>query len=120
MKTLDISSEIRSDNLRKEILNKYESIYMFCTKTGEDYSSITKYLNKALKIGDKVAKRLEQVLEVKEGSLDSGIVKEKFISLPILSTYAQEPIIDFNYILEQSMSTVPLQLNTIEVMGFSC
>ncbi len=87
MPTMDIIGVSRSNILNSIIISNYGgSVQNFCTATGEDYGAIHKYVNQALRIGDRVARRLEKVMELTNGYLDKSIPKFDVTEVPVITT----------------------------------
>lgn len=95
---VDVESIARSLAFNRILSEKGEDIHAFCLRTGEDYSSIYKYLNRSLKIGTKVARKLERLLEVAEGELDSEISKELVVYIPVISNMTVENWSPFDFV----------------------
>lgn len=83
-KSLDVIGESRSDTLHKLISENYKTTNHFCTENGEDHTAIYKYLNKKVKMSDKVARRLESVFNKPDGYFDQGILKTSATNIPII------------------------------------
>ena len=83
-KALDIIGVSRRDILQKLITEQYKNINNFCNQTGEDYSAIYRYINKDVKIGDKVIKRLEGLFNKPEGFFDQQLPKMASVDIPIV------------------------------------
>ncbi len=118
MKTLDIISVTRSDNLNKFITKNNESVYAFCQRTGEDYPSINKYINKTLKMGDKVARRLEKLLGINEGAFDAGVPSAQFAELPILDSIIPSGT-NIKSMIKQAAGKVLLEEEIIKSFGWN-
>ncbi len=117
-KTLDFMSINRSDNLDNHFKSLAESVYAFCQRNDLDYSSINKYLNKTLKIGDKVARRLENLLGLDEGALDAGLPNEKYVMLPIVESCSNNPDFCLDDAIKNSRETVTLERAIISSFGW--
>lgn len=117
-KTLDFMSINRSDNLDNHFKALGESVYAFCQRNGLDYSSINKYLNKTLKIGDKVARRLEDLLGLDEGALDVGLPNEKYVMLPIVESCLNNSEFSIGDAIKNSKETVTLERAIITSFGW--
>lgn len=76
-----------SENRRlvlQTLINKYYSnINDFCTKNGEDYSLVHKYLSGKVKIGNVPIKRFEKIFDLSVGAFDLNITEHKSYSIPI-------------------------------------
>lgn len=83
-KTLDIISTSRRDTLHKLISENYKTTNHFCTETGEDHAAIYKYLNKNVKMSDKVARRLEKTFNKVEGYFDQQVPKTSSVDIPVI------------------------------------
>lgn len=116
-KTLDIISTVRSDNLLDNIKAKYDSVYTFCVEHNEDYSSINKYVNKTLKIGDKLARRFEQLLNLHEGELDEGVPDQQIVKIPIVSSFSDSKF-DLDLITQNATQHVQLKASIIKSFGW--
>ena len=111
MKNIDFISASRSARLWPLILGRYGGIAKFCQDTGEDYGAIHKYVNGMLKIGDRVARRLEGLINVDSGYLDEDIPRYLTTNIPLLSidmmkSVAYNPKIfksDKSFILRQDL-----------------
>lgn len=80
----DIVSITRSDNLAMLIKNKFDSVYAFCLAKKLDYSSVNKYINRTLKLGDSVSRKLEDMLGEPVGALDKGVPVKKIELIPLV------------------------------------
>jgi hypothetical protein len=118
MKNLDFMSINRSDNLDNHFKALSESVYAFCQRNRLDYSSINKYLNKTLKIGDKVARRLEDLLGLDEGALDAGLPNEKYVMLPIVESCLNNSEFSIGDAIKNSKETVTLERAIITSFGW--
>ncbi len=119
MKNFDIIDLSRSSVLGELINKRYGGIQEFCQQTGEDYGAIHKYLNQVLKMGDKVARRLEEeVFKVTQGYLDKNVAKEKVTYIPIVPTILEDGqnIAD---LIQQTTETSLLENSTIEAFGWN-
>lgn len=83
-KVNDIISIVRSDNLLKAILRKFDSVYAFCQFEKLDYSSVNKYVNQTLKLGDSATRKLERVLGESVGAFDKGVPVKKVEQIPFI------------------------------------
>lgn len=117
-KALDIISVARSNNLIENIKKGGETVYSFCQRTNEDYPSINKYINKTLKIGDKVARRLEVLLNLNNGDLDDGLPDEQFAKLPIIDMLSHNEF-NLNNAMKNAESCVLLQNSIISSFGWN-
>lgn len=88
-KTLDIIGQSRRDMLYKLISENYKTTNHFCTETGEDYAAIYKYLNKNVKMSDKVARRLEKAFNKIEGYFDQQIPKTSSVDIPVIDNVVE-------------------------------
>ena len=85
MTDIDYISASRGALIYAEITKQYGGIAQFCHDTGEDYSAIHKYVHGALRVGDKVARRLEPLIKFSPRELDKNIPKQLGTNVPVLS-----------------------------------
>lgn len=83
-KSLDIIGVSRRDTLQKLIAENYKNMNDFCKQAGENYAAIHGYINKNIKMSDKVARRLELVFNKPSGFLDQNIQGSGSVSIPIV------------------------------------
>lgn len=116
--SLDLTSIARSEAFNRALIKNNENIHEFCQRTGEDYSSIYKYLHKSLKIGDKVARKLEFLLGLNPGELDAEIPKELVTYVPVISNSfkANE---DLNDLLVKKERLCSIKNDVIEAFGWN-
>lgn len=108
----------RSDNLDGCFKKLNESVYSFCNRNGLDYSSINKYLNKTLKIGDKVARRLEDLLGLDEGALVVGLPNEKYVTLPVVDSLSGNTEFCLDAAIKNSHESVTLERAVMTAFGW--
>jgi hypothetical protein len=84
VKSLDLIGISRKRALAHLITGGYKNINDFCTKTGEDYAAIYRYLNKNIKIGDKVISRLAKIFEKSPEYFDTYMPNIKSVDIPII------------------------------------
>lgn len=99
-KVLDITGKSRRDTLEKLISENYKTTHHFCTETGEDYAAIYKYLNKNVKMSDKVARRLEKAFNKIEGYFDRNIPKTSSVDIPVVDNTS-----DVNFTLAEIITS---------------
>lgn len=115
-KVTDVVSLIRSDNLLQYIKRKFNSVYAFCEAKNLDYSSVNKYVNQSLKIGDTVARKLENALGETAGALDKGLQVKKISLLPFIKdTKEYSKVIDYN---EKAENLVQINTDFIAANGW--
>lgn len=114
---IDIVSLIRSQNLIKCIDEEYINVHNFCKVKNLDYSTIFKYVNNKLKIGDNVVKKLEIALGVTEGTLDIGLAIQRVELLPIIKTLTEYNQVFIN---KESFNTyLQVNIDIINAIGES-
>lgn len=101
-KALDIVGISRRSILRKLISEKYKSIGDFCTQTGEDYAAIYRYYHNEVKMGDKLIKRLEGVLNLPDGYFDKQLPKLAAVDIPIIDNTIKKPTMKLAEIIAHS------------------
>lgn len=115
-KVTDVVSLIRSDNLLQYIKRKFNSVYAFCEANSLDYSSVNKYVNQTLKMGDAVARKLEKALGEVEGTLDKGLQVKKVELLPFIKDAKEySRVIDHN---EKSENLIQINTDFIAANGW--
>ena len=112
-KSLDVIGISRRDLVRQLILNDYKNINNFCTETGEDYGAIYRYLNKDVRIGDKVIKRLEKLFNKPTGYFDQQLPKATTVDIPIISNIVNKDM-SLSEILSASQKSAMLEQRTLE------
>lgn len=112
-KALDVIGISRRDLVRESILNQYRNINDFCTATGEDYGAIYRYLNKDVRIGDKVIARLEKILNKPAGYFDKQLPKATTVDIPIIPNTVDKSM-SLPEILSTSQKSAMLEQRTIE------
>ncbi len=86
MKQLDVTGISRRDVLSEEVLDNYNNINNFCKIFGLDYGAIYRYINNDVRISDKVARKLESLLNKPEGYLDQKIPSIATAEIPVISS----------------------------------
>lgn len=84
VKSLDLIGISRQRALAHLIADGYKNINDFCTKTGEDYAAIYRYLHKDVKIGDKVISRLANIFVKSPEYFDTYMPNIKSVDIPII------------------------------------
>jgi hypothetical protein len=118
VKYLDFKSINRSDNLNNHFKVLNISIYDFCRHNNLDYSSVHKYLNKKLKIGDNVARRFETLLNLNENALDTGLPNEKYVTLPVVDSLSGNTEFCLDAAIKNSHESVTLERAVMTASGW--
>lgn len=116
MKSIDYVSASRGNLLSELISSEYGGVAKFCQDTGEDYGAIHKYVNGALRIGDKVARRLEGFFKVNAGYLDKNIPNKLLTNVPVVSIDEAKSI---NFKLEQNEASENILLENGLVKAYA-
>jgi hypothetical protein len=106
-KTLDLIGISRRDLLKEIIFGNYKNINHFCNETGEDYGAIYRYLNNDVKIGDKVVRRLEKLLNKPEGFFDQKRPQLDMFTIPVVPNVIEDKNITFEDLIKNSSPSEP-------------
>lgn len=83
-KQLDVTGISRRDLLSEAIAEKFNNLNEFCKKSGLDYGAIYRYIHNNVRISDKVARKLEVLLDKSEGYLDQKVPSIATVEIPVI------------------------------------
>ena len=88
LKTANMDSilESRRKGLSKLVRSNYKSINDFCKQHSLDYSAVHRYLSGALKIGNNVVKKFEEIFDLPAGALDENSSVFDYVKIPTYSS----------------------------------
>lgn len=116
-KQLDVTGISRRDLLLEEITENFNNINDFCKKTQLDYGAIYRYIHNNVRISDKVARKLEVLLNKPEGYLDQKIPSIATVEIPVISGNLKNLSLLEN--LKNPLAYSGIDRNTLQNFGWS-